>query len=205
MRLTDSARPAWRPSRCSSRPCWLRPSRSAGFGTGWRGFLLAAAVELRQVGGGRGRLGALVPGGADHDRRDPRGDDPRLVAQGRDALSSRRARSPAGSGHARAAERMRSFERLKAALCSYAAGHDGRFPDAAEPSIAASLWEAPGGAGLHYLYVPGLSLRDPSAVLAYEPPIYGDERLVLRSSGDSGHDGDGRDRQTTAEVKETRR
>ena len=41
----------------------------------------------------------------------------------------------------RTAERMRCFERLKAALWSYAAGHDGRFPDAAEPNIAASLWE----------------------------------------------------------------
>ena len=82
------------------------------------------------------------------------------------------------------AERTRHFERLKAALWSYAAGHDGRFPDAAEPSIPPSLWDVPGGAGLHYLYVPRLSVRDHSAILAYEPAVYGDDRLVLRSSGE---------------------
>ncbi len=84
----------------------------------------------------------------------------------------------------RTAQRKEHFQRLKAALWHYAAQHDGQFPATADAGIPAALWEAPGGAGLRYLYVPGRSIREPTATLAYEPAVYGDQRLVLSCNGD---------------------
>ncbi len=83
----------------------------------------------------------------------------------------------------RRAERKQHFERLQAALWQFASQHHGQFPETADESIPASLWELPGGAGLRYLYVPHRSVGKPSAILAYEPAVYGDDRLVLYCDG----------------------
>jgi hypothetical protein len=84
-----------------------------------------------------------------------------------------------------AALRRQHLEKLRTALWHFAATHGGRFPS---PSEAADtpheLWEVPGGGGLRYLYVPGLSADDSAALLVYEPELESDGRLVLRSNGD---------------------
>jgi hypothetical protein len=84
----------------------------------------------------------------------------------------------------RMAERKQHLERLHAALSDHAARYDGRFPDAADAITPAALWEVPGGAGLRYVYVPRRSVGEPRAIVAYEPAVYGDQRLVLYSNGD---------------------
>jgi hypothetical protein len=83
----------------------------------------------------------------------------------------------------RIAERTRHFQRLRSVLWHW---HDenGSFPSASDPNIPASLWEVPGGAGARYLYVAGRSDREPNAILAVEPALYGDERLVLCCNGE---------------------
>jgi hypothetical protein len=82
------------------------------------------------------------------------------------------------------AVRRQHLEKLRTALWQYAATHNGKFPDAAEQSaIPRDLWEAPGGAGLRYLYVAGLSAGHTPALLAYEPEL-AEERFVLRADGE---------------------
>jgi hypothetical protein len=78
--------------------------------------------------------------------------------------------------------RMEHLKKLSAALASFAAKHDGKYP-ASETTdgIDSSLWELPGASGMRYVYVPGLKV-DESRILAYEPNLYGDERMVLRAN-----------------------
>jgi hypothetical protein len=90
---------------------------------------------------------------------------------------------PADAKHL--AERTKHLENLRSALWDYAARHDGRFPvsdNSAE--VPAALWEAPSGAGIHYLYVSGLSADDSPRVLVYEPELYDQDRLLLRTNGE---------------------
>ena len=44
---------------------------------------------------------------------------------------------------------------LQKALWAYAATHGGKFPAESDAAIKATLWEMPGGGGMHYLYVSG--------------------------------------------------
>jgi hypothetical protein len=82
-------------------------------------------------------------------------------------------------------ERRERLERLRAALWTYAHLRDGRFPpDRSAPEIDADLWLLPGPTGLTYLYVPGSSLGEAGRVVAYEPGLYGDERLTLFADGE---------------------
>jgi len=80
--------------------------------------------------------------------------------------------------------RKRSIEHLRAALFDYARTHDGRFPPhdfVAE--IPEKIWESPDENGSHYVYHGGRTTNDRTAVLAVEPPNFGDRRFALFGSG----------------------
>jgi hypothetical protein len=77
------------------------------------------------------------------------------------------------------------LERLRTALWQFAATHEGRFPGPDEiTAIPGELWEVPNGGGLRYLYVASRKAGYVADVLAYEPELDPDRRLVLRVNGD---------------------
>jgi hypothetical protein len=81
--------------------------------------------------------------------------------------------------------RRRSLEHLRGALFDYARTHDGKFPaHDFVPEIAEKNWESPDQLGSHYIYSGGLATNDVGALLAVEPPNFGDQRFVLLTSGD---------------------
>lgn len=81
--------------------------------------------------------------------------------------------------------RRRSLEQLRAALLEYARNHQGQFPPHDYvPEIADKLWQAPDQLGSHYVYSGGLTTNSSRALLAIEPPNFGDQRLGLRVSGE---------------------
>ncbi|MBC7817298.1 MAG: hypothetical protein IAG10_10450 [Planctomycetaceae bacterium] len=79
--------------------------------------------------------------------------------------------------------RRGSLEQLRTALWQYAATHGGKFParDQADPD--ARLWDIPGHPGLQFLTVPDRSAEEAGRLLVFEPPIDGDDRLVLLTNG----------------------
>ena len=83
------------------------------------------------------------------------------------------------------AERRENLQRLQIAPWRYAGQHGGRFPaNVGELNGGDSLWEAPGGAGMHYFYVAGLKAGAAADLLVCEPAVHGDERLVLYTNGE---------------------
>jgi len=93
--------------------------------------------------------------------------------------------TPESSSPQRIDERKEHLRNLKTALWQYAAKHEERFPENDHSTdIDSRLWELPGVAGMRYLYVSGLKTGDSPRVLVYEPNVYGDQRLVLRTNGD---------------------
>ena len=81
--------------------------------------------------------------------------------------------------------RQQKLERLRSALWQHAEQNDGRFPpDDYGPEIAEELWLVLDPARLHFVYLGG-SVADVSRTpLAFEPGIYGRERLVLFTNGE---------------------
>lgn len=80
--------------------------------------------------------------------------------------------------------RRQSMENLRAALVSYAMGHEGRFPPHSYVlDIPEKLWQAPDLTGTRYVYVGGMALSQSNAVVACEPQNFGETRLVLLGSG----------------------
>jgi hypothetical protein len=90
---------------------------------------------------------------------------------------------PAADRHE--AERRLSLDRLRVALWTYARGHDGRFPTEADAraAIPEEAWRLPDPSGMRYLYVAGSAADRGEAPLAYEPGLFGAERLVLLTDG----------------------
>jgi hypothetical protein len=82
-----------------------------------------------------------------------------------------------------AAARRKHLDQLRQALWQYAATHDGRFP-ASVTDLGGELWGVPQTGGLRYLYVGGRTASDEARVLAYEPELDGEQRLVLLTNGD---------------------
>jgi hypothetical protein len=81
--------------------------------------------------------------------------------------------------------RRRHLEQLRTALWQFAATHGGRFPRQDELTVLpAELWEVPGAGGMRYLYVANRTAGYGPDVLAYEPELDADRRLVLRVNGD---------------------
>ncbi len=96
--------------------------------------------------------------------------------------------TPSGTGpEADSAARRQHLERLRTALWHFAATHNGRFPTKSEMvEIPSDLWTVPDTGGMRYLYVPGLSVRGPVALLACEPELDPENRQILRTNGDLG-------------------
>ena len=92
---------------------------------------------------------------------------------------------PVAQGESELAIRRLHLERLRTALWQYAATHGGRFPNSdALNAISSELWEVPTAGGLRYQYVTGRSAGHTADVLAYEPELDPERRLVLRANGD---------------------
>ena len=72
---------------------------------------------------------------------------------------------------------------LRHGLWHYAATHDGQFPPQNDPEFDRELWEIPGWGGLQFLYRPDQRVDGPVRLLAFEPELENDERVVLLTSG----------------------
>jgi hypothetical protein len=80
--------------------------------------------------------------------------------------------------------RRQRLEGLKLALWDYALKHDGRFPESLEePGFDGWKHHVVGVPGLLYGYVSGKTADSPAELLAFEPNVFGDSRLVLRTDG----------------------
>jgi hypothetical protein len=80
--------------------------------------------------------------------------------------------------------RKLALDRLRGALWRFAEGHDGRFPpDRSGGEIPDDIWRMPDPSGLCYIYVPGLKPDAGPIPLAYEPGLFGTDRLVLTADG----------------------
>ncbi len=81
--------------------------------------------------------------------------------------------------------RRQRLEDLRTALWAYAQAQEGRFPrDDFSPGVPEERWRVLGGSGMHFIYVGGAKLDTPGRPLAYEPGLFGRERLVLFTDGD---------------------
>jgi hypothetical protein len=81
--------------------------------------------------------------------------------------------------------RRQGLDRLRVALWKYAGANQGGFPASVGASeIAPELWQLLGASGLTYLYVPGQKADQGETLLAYEPELDGDHRLVLLTNGE---------------------
>jgi hypothetical protein len=84
----------------------------------------------------------------------------------------------------RETERRAALDRLRVALWTYARHHDGHFPpNDKPPEIADEAWLVPEASGMRYRYTAGLTVDQGEAPLAYEPGIFGTERLALLANG----------------------
>ena len=80
--------------------------------------------------------------------------------------------------------RRQHLERLRTALWQYAATHNGMFPLTERKSVIASdLWALPDGGG-KYVYMSNRQAGLQALLLAYEPAVRDDRRLVLMTNGD---------------------
>lgn len=80
-------------------------------------------------------------------------------------------------------ERRRALEDLRIALWQHAVTHDGQFPETPEELSNPEVWSLPGWPGFHFLYVARQRPDDAGRLLAFEPEVDGDERLVLLTNG----------------------
>ena len=96
----------------------------------------------------------------------------------------RQALPPSESDQLRLARRQQ-LERLRSALWQYAEINGGSFPrDDYAPGLPESVWTVLDPSGLHYIYVGGSRPDATRTPLAFEPGIYGRERLVLFTNGE---------------------
>jgi hypothetical protein len=80
--------------------------------------------------------------------------------------------------------RKLALDRLRASLWRYAEAHGGQYPpDRSGGEVPDEIWRVPDPSGLRYVYVPGLKVDAGPAPLAYEPGLWGADRLVLTADG----------------------
>jgi hypothetical protein len=79
--------------------------------------------------------------------------------------------------------RQQKMKSLFSALAAYAVSHKNEYPPPNDTAIAAERWRVPGPSGMRYVYLPNRSTNDPGRVLACEPEIFGEWRLVLFTDG----------------------
>jgi len=81
--------------------------------------------------------------------------------------------------------RFEKLQRLQVALWEYALSHDGQFPsDRSASGVSAERWESPDVSCMRYVYVPGQRAGRGNVPLAYEPEVFGPQRLVLMTNGE---------------------
>ncbi|MFO0825883.1 MAG: hypothetical protein U0792_22650 [Gemmataceae bacterium] len=80
--------------------------------------------------------------------------------------------------------RRQGLQSLFELLEKYAREHDGRFPARDEPAIYPGRWKTPHASGMSYVYLPDRTTRDEGRVLACEPELFPDGRLVLFTNGE---------------------
>jgi hypothetical protein len=99
-------------------------------------------------------------------------------------LSSNSKETPPSSDLINETVRQTALDRLRIVLWTYAKSHDGSFPARGmESDIPEEAWRIPGPSMMSYRYVPGLTIGQGAAILAYEPAIFGSDQLVLRTDG----------------------
>jgi hypothetical protein len=79
--------------------------------------------------------------------------------------------------------RQKKLQLLFAALAAYAVSHKNEYPPDNDTAISANLWRVPGPSGMKYVYRPNRTSNDPGRVLAFEPELFGEWRLVLFTDG----------------------
>ena len=80
--------------------------------------------------------------------------------------------------------RRDSLARLRTSLWSYAEVHDGQLPASRnEAGFVDVVWQVPDPAPVHYVYVPGGRVDAGPFIVAYEPGLFGPDRLVLLADG----------------------
>ncbi len=80
--------------------------------------------------------------------------------------------------------RRAKLESLFKELAAYALKHDKQFPASGESSIRPYSWQTPHASGMRYLYFEGRNTDDGGRILACEPELFGDWRLVLFTNGE---------------------
>ncbi len=80
--------------------------------------------------------------------------------------------------------RRNKLKSLFTSLAAYAVSHEGRYPSESDATIPNHLWRTPHASGMRYVYVPNRTTNDPGRVLACEPELFGEWRLVLFTNGD---------------------
>jgi hypothetical protein len=81
--------------------------------------------------------------------------------------------------------RQQSIEFLRGALRTYAEQHNGNYPaHDFVPDIPEKIWQAPDSVGTRYVYIGGMKRNSTNQVVAYEPPSFGEQRLVLFADGE---------------------
>lgn len=149
------------------RPMRLAYREALGLGLAW-GLITFAATAT--TGGSH-----LVPGA--WVVRDE-GDDPASSGPGAGAADL----APPGDSEP---VRLARLARLAAALRRYANRHEGRLPPRVEEAqFDPAAWESADPGGTRFVYVPGGVSGDSSRVVAYEPGLFGPERLVLFADGE---------------------
>jgi hypothetical protein len=82
-------------------------------------------------------------------------------------------------------ERRAKLVRLREALWAYATAHGGKLPGGpTDPDIAAEYWQSPDPSGAAYGYVSGRTPHGGTGLLAFEPPVSGDDVWALFANGD---------------------
>ena len=80
-------------------------------------------------------------------------------------------------------QRKERLEKLREALWKYADEHENNLPAAkSDPAISTEMWSVPHASGMQYLYVAGVR-RDSATPLAFEPEVFGVDRMVLCTDG----------------------
>ena len=80
-------------------------------------------------------------------------------------------------------QRKDQLKLLREALWKYADEHEQNLPTAkSDPAIGPELWNVPHSSGVQYLYVPG-TRRNAPIPLAFEPEVFGIDRMVLCQDG----------------------
>lgn len=80
--------------------------------------------------------------------------------------------------------RRKKLQSLFSALATYAVSHENRYPPPNDTAIVAERWRVPGLSGMRYVYLSNRTTTDPGRVLACEPELFGEWRLVLFTNGD---------------------